>query len=174
MSIATALSYMYPSAIAGLDYVLMNDGDGDYISEWNLTDIKPTNEQIKAAEIGHLECEAWSAYKAKAQDLLDKTDIVCLRCHKAGVAYPADWQKPLDDRTIYKTWLSTGFPDDNFHISYFLLISKILIFTLPILWKKLPITICAPTNGNISTVNRRPSTASPINSSLSVKTADTA
>ena len=36
------------------------------------------------------------------------------------------------------------------------------------------ITICAPTNGNISTVNRRPSTASPINSSLSVKTADTA
>lgn len=97
MSIATALSYMYPSAIAGLDYVLMNDGDGDYISEWKLTDIKPTNEQIKAAEIGHLECEAWSAYKAKAQDLLDKTDIVCLRCYKAGVAYPADWQKYTAD-----------------------------------------------------------------------------
>ncbi len=47
-------------------------------------------------------------------------------------------------------------------------------FALPILWKKLPITICAPTNGNINTVSRIPPTAKSINSSLSVKRADTA
>lgn len=50
---------------------------------------------------------------------------------------------------------------------------KILIFAIPMLWKKLDITICAPTNGNISVHMRRPDDAISISSSLSVKIAET-
>jgi hypothetical protein len=62
--------------------VISNDGKGNPI----LTERpSPTAEQL------------WADYQAKAQALLDKTDIVCLRCYKAGVAYPADWQKYTAD-----------------------------------------------------------------------------
>lgn len=36
--------------------------------------------------------EAWAAYQAQAQAALAKTDMVALRCLKAGVAFPAAWQ----------------------------------------------------------------------------------
>ena len=35
--------------------------------------------------------QLWSEYKAKAQLLLDATDLVALRCWKAGVPYPTEW-----------------------------------------------------------------------------------
>ena len=50
---------------------------------------------------------------------------------------------------------------------------KILILAIPILWKKFDITICAPTNGNISVQMRSPDDAMSISSSLSVKIAET-
>ena len=50
---------------------------------------------------------------------------------------------------------------------------KILILAIPILWKKFDITICAPTNGNINVQMRSPDDAMSINSSLSVKMAET-
>ncbi|MFM0435891.1 hypothetical protein PQQ84_05480 [Paraburkholderia strydomiana] len=35
---------------------------------------------------------SWAAYKANAQDALDKTDIVAIRCVKSGVSFPKEWQ----------------------------------------------------------------------------------
>ena len=35
---------------------------------------------------------AWIPYQASAQSALDKTDIVALRCWKAGVNFPPAWQ----------------------------------------------------------------------------------
>ena len=51
---------------------------------------------------------------------------------------------------------------------------KILIFAFPMLWKKLPMTICAPTSGNMATAMRTPLEAISINSSSLVKMADMA
>ncbi len=36
--------------------------------------------------------DPWPALAAKAQALLDTTDAVALRCFKAGVAWPQEWQ----------------------------------------------------------------------------------
>ena len=36
--------------------------------------------------------QQWAEYQAKAQAALDKTDMVALRCLKAGVTFPAAWQ----------------------------------------------------------------------------------
>lgn len=49
---------------------------------------------------------------------------------------------------------------------------KILIFAFPMLWKKLPMTICAPTSGNMATAMRTPLEAISISSSSLVKMAD--
>jgi len=34
---------------------------------------------------------SWSEYQTKAQSLLNDTDIVAIRCLKAGISYPAEW-----------------------------------------------------------------------------------
>jgi len=35
---------------------------------------------------------SWAAYRTSAQDALDKTDIVAIRCVKSGVSFPKEWQ----------------------------------------------------------------------------------
>lgn len=35
--------------------------------------------------------QLWADYQAKAQALLDKTDLVCIRCYKIGIPYPSEW-----------------------------------------------------------------------------------
>lgn len=39
--------------------------------------------------------QTWDALSGQAQALLDKTDQVALRCWKAGVAWPAEWQEAV-------------------------------------------------------------------------------
>lgn len=34
---------------------------------------------------------ALAQYRANIQSLLDKSDMVCLRCYKKGLPFPADW-----------------------------------------------------------------------------------
>jgi hypothetical protein len=45
--------------------------------------------------------QTWDALAAQAQVLLDKTDQVALRCWKAGVAWPAEWQASVVDLRAY-------------------------------------------------------------------------
>ena len=40
----------------------------------------------------NLSAAQWPAYQAQAQAALDKSDTVAIRCLKAGVAFPAEWQ----------------------------------------------------------------------------------
>lgn len=35
--------------------------------------------------------QLWAAYQQQALALLIKSDLVSIRCHKAGIAFPADW-----------------------------------------------------------------------------------
>ena len=43
------------------------------------------------ADPGPTVAELWAAHQSKAQVELDVSDMVALRCFKAGVAFPAEW-----------------------------------------------------------------------------------
>jgi len=48
--------------------------------------------------------QAWTMYKVKAQIALDRTDIVALRCFKAGVEFPLEWKEYVESlRSIVRT-----------------------------------------------------------------------
>ncbi|WP_028535620.1 hypothetical protein [Paludibacterium yongneupense] len=56
-------------------------------------DCQPGDREATDAEVsGQSTAKAWVAYQAQAQILLDACDRVALRCWKAGVAFPEDWQ----------------------------------------------------------------------------------
>ena len=58
--------------------------DCEEIEESEYEDLVVKNNTPSGAQL-------WADYRAKAQAALDKTDLICLRCYKAGVAYPAEW-----------------------------------------------------------------------------------
>lgn len=82
-SLYEVLVYLYPTAKAGEDYTIQNDGAGDYIKEWNLSSPEPTSEQLIAAEPAADAAAAWDAYKAEAQTALNDTDDIVLRVVEA-------------------------------------------------------------------------------------------
>jgi hypothetical protein len=43
------------------------------------------------ADPGPTAAELWAAHQAQAQAALDASDMVALRCFKAGVAFPSEW-----------------------------------------------------------------------------------
>lgn len=43
------------------------------------------------ADPGPTDAERWAAHQSQAQSALDASDMVALRCFKAGVAFPSDW-----------------------------------------------------------------------------------
>jgi len=54
--------------------------------------------------------QRWANYQKDARALLEATDLVALRCLKAGVAYPDKWQTYTADlRAIVRS--ATGDPD---------------------------------------------------------------
>lgn len=56
-------------------------------------DMQPGDRTATQAEIAAAElARSKTALKQAAQAELDATDLVCLRCYKAGVSYPAAWQ----------------------------------------------------------------------------------
>jgi hypothetical protein len=50
-----------------------------------------TPEQISAAQSPSA-AQSWASYQARAQEALSKSDIVAIRCVKAGVLFPPEWQ----------------------------------------------------------------------------------
>lgn len=60
----------------------------DFDAAGKLVTTAPTAAQIQAVA----SAKARADLQAQAMAALDKTDIVCLRCFKAGVAFPAAWQ----------------------------------------------------------------------------------
>lgn len=60
--------------------------------ELPLTDAEIAQYNIDADNaIAQQQIMAWKAYQAQAQALLDETDMVSLRCFKAGVVFPTTW-----------------------------------------------------------------------------------
>jgi hypothetical protein len=51
MNLAQIISYLFPSAVAGKDYTLQDDGQGPYIKTWAFAGAaQPTDAQLTAAE----------------------------------------------------------------------------------------------------------------------------
>jgi hypothetical protein len=51
LNIVQVLQDKFPNAINGIDYMVRDDSDGNgaYLDVWNLTDPKPTDEELQAA-----------------------------------------------------------------------------------------------------------------------------
>ena len=49
MNIAQVLEYLFPDANPLLDYIVQDDGEGQFIAQWNLPDTQPTQAELEAA-----------------------------------------------------------------------------------------------------------------------------
>ena len=47
--LALAIKYLHPTKVAGVDYILRDDGNGPFIAQWNITGGQPTQGQINSA-----------------------------------------------------------------------------------------------------------------------------
>ena len=67
-----------------------NDDGSKSITHWEYDPpiSIPSDAEVEAALAGL----AWQQYQAGAQTALDASDLVAIRCVKAGVPFPAEWQ----------------------------------------------------------------------------------
>lgn len=49
MNIALAILHMYPQAEQPKDFIVRDDGEGQFIAEWNLDTLQPTEAELRAA-----------------------------------------------------------------------------------------------------------------------------
>jgi hypothetical protein len=54
MNKALAIKHLFPTAVPGRDFLVKDDGDGQYIAEWNLQENIPTEAELQSA---------WEAYR---------------------------------------------------------------------------------------------------------------
>ena len=71
MNINLALARLFPSAKAGVDYILRDDGNGQFIENWNLPDPIPTDEQMQIAASEQEKYIVVAQYTAGVQKYLD-------------------------------------------------------------------------------------------------------
>lgn len=114
MALIDALNLLYPDAVPGRDYVLQNDGDGDYIKSWNLTAKKPSAAALREAEA------ATGLHQAKTAKLAE-LKAACRAIIEAGFtssalgephSYPAT---DTDQRNLHAAVLASllpNLPDD--------------------------------------------------------------
>jgi hypothetical protein len=53
MNLYLVIKTLYPNSKPFKDYVLMDNGQGPFIYEWNLPDTQPTQEELEAYWNGH-------------------------------------------------------------------------------------------------------------------------
>jgi XkdW protein len=49
MNKAIAILHLFPNAVSGVDFVVRDDGGGQYIDSWHLAEPQPTEEELMAA-----------------------------------------------------------------------------------------------------------------------------
>lgn len=74
-----------------MSYAVKNDGTG-WRAVASSADIDSATETFSATQPDPVMPTAHQQLQASAATALDATDMVCLRCYKAGVAFPAAWQ----------------------------------------------------------------------------------
>jgi hypothetical protein len=81
----------------------MNDHYRVYAADGTFEDIEFTDEQQAEVYSSRVAAMAQSS-KRTAQTLLDETDMVAIRCSKAGVEFPTEWRSYVTElRNIIRT-----------------------------------------------------------------------
>ncbi len=110
MALIDGLMQLFPSATPGVDYVLQNDGEDDYIKAWNLTATQPTAAALATAETAAIAAKEQAANNETIKAQLAELDGKSVRAlHEAvlalaasGAALPADTTKRLQDLETQK------------------------------------------------------------------------
>ena len=74
MNIAITLQHLFPDSTPRVDWLVVDDGSGQRISEWNLADPQPTHEQLNAVWAAANSANEWSLVREKRAILLDGSD----------------------------------------------------------------------------------------------------
>lgn len=90
MQKSLAVSYLFPNADPTRDFIIQDDGKGQYIAAWNLKAPEPTDAELKAA---------WAALQAsEATKVPELTDVeklqqenVLLKAQNAALTERADF-----------------------------------------------------------------------------------
>ncbi|OPY15599.1 MAG: hypothetical protein A4E66_00003 [Syntrophus sp. PtaB.Bin001] len=107
MDIAAAIEKLIPGAVYGGSVTAGTQEAYDNI-RWEDSRTKPTWAELEAAWLEVEADLAKEALKERAQEELEKSDMVCIRCYKAGVAYPADWHARDEELRAIKRGTSTA------------------------------------------------------------------
>ena len=74
MNIAITLQHLFPDSVPRVDWLVVDDGSGQRIAEWNLPDAQPTNEQLNTAWTDANSAHEWGLVREKRAILLDNSD----------------------------------------------------------------------------------------------------
>ena len=94
------------------DAVEVSQSDYDLLLEAPLQgkEIQPNSEGYPiSVSVTESAERIWAKYQAQVQILLNKSDIVALRCVKAGIIFPTDWLTYVADLRVIIS-ASTGTP----------------------------------------------------------------
>ena len=71
MNIAITLQHLFPDSTPRVDWLVVDDGSGQRIAEWNLADPQPTSEQLNVAWSAVNSSNEWGLVR---EILLDNSD----------------------------------------------------------------------------------------------------
>ena len=74
MNIAITLQHLFPDSTPRVDWLVVDDGGGQRIAEWNLGDPQPTSEQLSAAWSAANSANEWGLVREKRAILLESSD----------------------------------------------------------------------------------------------------
>ena len=91
MNIAITLQYLFPDSIPRVDCLVVDDGSGQRIAEWNLVDPQPSSEQLNAAWLAANSSNEWGLVREKRAILLDNSDWTQLSDVPLSDEKKAEW-----------------------------------------------------------------------------------
>ena len=74
MNIAITLQHLFPDSTPRVDWLVVDDGSGPVIAEWNLPETQPTQTQLNAAWSAANSANEWGLVREKRALLLNNSD----------------------------------------------------------------------------------------------------
>ena len=74
MNIAITLQHLFPDSTPRVDWLVVDDGSGPVIAEWNLPETQPTQTQLNAAWSAANSGNLWSLARGIRKPLLEASD----------------------------------------------------------------------------------------------------
>ena len=91
MNIAITLQHLFPDSTPRVDWLVVDDGSGQRIAEWNLADPQPTPEQLNTAWPDANSSNEWGLVREKRAILLDNSDWTQLSDVPLSDEKKAEW-----------------------------------------------------------------------------------